>query len=297
MTPLRRSAAVVGTLSALGALLIWALFPAFFKLLSAVPPIEILAYRIVWSLVFGGVVLVGLGRLGDAARALRSPRLVATLTASALVLSLNWGVFLWAVANDHVLDSSLGYFMSPLGSVLLAVVVLKERLRRAQWVAVGLAGVGVAYEVVGLGGVPWVALTLAMSWACYGLVRKTAAVDSLAGLVVETLLMTPLALGYLVLLAAQGGGAFGSRALSLDLLLALSGVVTAIPLILFVAGAKRIRLTTLGLLQYVVPTGHFLLAVFAFGEPFAVDRLISFAWIWGGLVVYSADAMRRGADG
>jgi chloramphenicol-sensitive protein RarD len=212
---------------------------------------------------------------------------------SASVVSINWVVYIWAVGEGRILGASLGYYINPLVSVVLGVVVLGERLRRAQWAAVGLAVAAVAYQIVGFGSVPWVALTLAVSFGFYGLIRKVAKVDAFTGMFVETLVLSPLAVGYLVFVAVVGGGAFGRLGLHMDALLVAAGVITPLPLILFVAGAQRIRLSTVGLLQYIAPTGQFLLAVFLYDEPFTRDSLVTFALIWLALALYTVDTLRH----
>jgi chloramphenicol-sensitive protein RarD len=285
--------AFTGVALATGAFLCWGLFPIYFKLVGAVPAVEMLANRVVWSLLFVTGLITVLRGWPAVLAVFPNRRLVAILTLSAVVISLNWGVFIWAIANNRVLQSSLGYYINPLVSVVLGVVVLRERLRAAQWAAVGLAAAGVAYQVIGLGAFPWVALTLAFSFGFYGLIRKMAAVDAYSGLFVETLILSPVALAYLTWLEATGRGALGAGDWGLNGLIAASGVVTALPLILFVAGAKRIRLSTLGLLQYTVPTGHLLLAVFAYGEPFTRGNLVTFGCIWAALALYTFDTARR----
>ncbi|TVR83593.1 MAG: EamA family transporter RarD [Rhodospirillales bacterium] len=282
------TAAGSGFLLALGAFAIWGLFPLYFKALSSVPAVEVLAHRVVWSVVFTGLLLTAWRHWRRVAVALADRRVLASLAASAAVITVNWGVFIWAVAANRVLEASLGYYINPLVSVALGVVVLRERLRGLQWAAVAMATAAVAYEVVGLGRVPWISLTLAVSFGLYGLIRKTAAVDPLTGLFVETLIVSPVALGYLLLLGATGTGAFATGSGATTGLLALAGVVTALPLLLFVAGARRIRLSSLGLLQYLVPTLHFLLAVAVFGEALTPDRLVTFVGIWIALALYSA---------
>lgn len=285
-------AALVGLASAVGSFLIWGLFPAYFKQLPEVPAVEVLAHRVVWSALFTAGLITLLSGWRSVAAVVASRRLMATLALSATVISVNWGVFIWAIGHNRVLDSSLGYYINPLVSVMLGVAVLRETLRPMQWLAVTLAAVAVGYEVFELGRLPWISLTLAFSFGFYGLIRKVTEVDPLTGLFVETLIGTPIALGYLITLAGLGDGAFVEAGWRVSLLLALAGVVTALPLLLFVAGAKRIRLSTLGLLQYIVPTGHLLLAVYAYGEPLSDKRLVTFACTWIALAVYSADALR-----
>lgn len=292
ISPTSRSARS-GVAFAASAYGLWGLFPIYFKAVAGVPAVEVLAHRIVWTVaIMAAVLSIRRGWWERVLLVFRNPRLLMTLSVSATTLAVNWGVFVWAVADGRVLECSLGYFMNPLVSVLLAVVVLHERLRTSQWLAIGLAAVGVAYLILGVGAPPFVGLTLAVSFGLYGLLRKTAPVDAVSGLFIEAAVLAPLAAGYLIWLAIAGGGAFGSRDLRLDLLLIAAGPITALPLILFVAGAHRIRLVTLGLLQYIAPTGHFLLAVFAYGEPFTSTRFVAFACIWAALVIYTVDAIR-----
>ncbi len=289
-----RAAGAVFALCAFG---IWGAFPVFFKAVDHVPAFEVLAHRIVWSAVVLAIVQVAVGSRRVLAAMLADRRLLATLALSATLLSANWAIFIWAIANDRVLESSLGYFINPLVNVLLGVAILRERLRSAQWLAVALAAVGVAYQVVALGVVPWVGLALAFSFGTYGLIRKVARVDALPGLLAETVIVTPFALAYLVVLGMDGSGALGRIGLATDGLLIVAGVVTTVPLGLFVAAARRLALSTLGLLQYIVPTGHFALAVFAYGEPFTTAHGVTFGCIWAALAIFTADTLRhRRAD-
>lgn len=281
-----------GTLYALVAFGIWSGFPAFFKLLADVPSTEVLAHRIIWSLVFVGILLAVRGAWRTLGTVFSDRRLLLQLCLSSTLVSINWFVFIWAVANDRVLESSLGYFINPLINVLLGVLLLGERLRRLQWAAIALAAAGVLFLIVKLGELPWVALTVAVTFGCYGLVRKQTRVDPFSGLFVETLLLTPLAFGYLLWLNRHGAGQFLHTTLSSDLLLVLAGILTALPLLLFTAAAQRLRLSTLGLLQYTVPSGHFLLAVLAFGEPFTAVHVVTFGCIWSALAIYVLDSYR-----
>lgn len=276
-----------GVLAAAAAYLIWGLFPLYFRTLRGVAALEVLAHRIVWTAAVLGVVLTLLRRWPLVVAALRRPRLVAALASSALLLALNWLIYVWAVLNDRVLESSLGYFINPLVSVLLGVIVLRERLRGLQALAIATALAAVIHEVLAIGHAPWLALALAVSFALYGLIRKLAQVDVWVGLFVETLIMAPLALIYLVGMSLRGAAAFGAQGAQLDLLLLLAGPVTAIPLVLFAAGARRVSLSTLGLLQYISPTGQFVLARWAFHEPLAPATFRSFALIWLALAIYS----------
>jgi chloramphenicol-sensitive protein RarD len=284
-----------GVAFAAAAYALWGLFPIYFKAVAAVSALEVLAHRIVWTIVVMAAVLsLRAGGWAQARAVFRQRQLMATLALSATALALNWGVFVWAVSRGRVLECSLGYFINPLVSVLLAVAVLGERLRRAQWLAVALAGIGVGYLVVASGAPPWVGLTLAFSFGFYGLLRKIAPVDPFSGLFVETAVLLPVALSYLVWVTATGEGAFGRGGLALDLLLAAAGPITALPLVLFAAGARRIRLATLGLLQYIAPSGHFLLAVFAYHETFTLIHFVAFGCIWTALAIYSLDTFGSG---
>jgi chloramphenicol-sensitive protein RarD len=275
----------------------WGLVPLFWHLLAAVDPVEVLAHRTVWGCVVFVAIAAAARRLRDVAAALRAPRTVGMMTLSSTLLCVNWGVFVYAVAADRVLDASLGYFINPLVSVALGTIVLRERLRPLQWIAVGLAAIGVAVAAWSLGTVPWISLVLAGSFGSYGLVRKVAAVDALAGSTVETALAAPVAAAYLVWLTIHGEGAFGADT-GLDLLLVATGVVTAVPLVFFTSAARRLPLSIVGFIQYITPTCQFLLAIAVFGEPLAAGRLVAFVWIWAALAVFSLDTLRtlrRGA--
>ncbi len=290
-TPARRAA--IGVACSVGAYALWGFFPVYFKAVADVPALEVLAHRVVWSAVLvGGLISLRRG-WPLVARVLAAPRLLLTLAGSATVISVNWGVFIWAVGQGRILECSLGYYINPLVSVLLGVVVLGERLRFGQWLAVVLAAVGVGVEIVTVGALPWIALTLAVSFALYGLIRKTAPVDPVSGLFIETLLLSPVALLYLAVLMLQGQGSFLAGDWRIDTLLLLAGPITALPLLLFVAGAQRIRLTTVGLLQYIAPTGHFILAVLVYEEAFTQAHLATFACIWAALAIYTLSILQR----
>ncbi len=280
----------VGLACALSAYLAWALFPVYFKALGAVGPLQILAHRVVWSMAFL-VGLVTVQRRWGAFRGALTLRRLAPYLASTALISVNWGVFIWAVHAGRVLESSLGYFITPLVNVLLGFALLGERLRRAQWLAVFLAALGVVALVARLGALPWISLLLAASFGLYGLVRKRAAIDPVVGLLVETALLAPLAAGYLVILGVRGAGAFGGDARTSALLVGV-GILTAVPLILFAVGVRSLRLATMGLLQYVTPTGQFALAVALYREPFTAAHAVAFGLIWASLALYTADALR-----
>jgi chloramphenicol-sensitive protein RarD len=282
-----------GVLAATAAYLTWGLAPVYWKLLQAVPALELLAHRIVWSfvLVIGWLALSR--RLGDLAAAWAHPGTRARLLATTGLIGVNWGLFIWAVNSGHILQASLGYYINPLVSVLLGLVVLGERLSRGQGLAVALAAVGVAVLAVSVGSLPWVSLALAGSFGLYGLLRKTVRADAVLGLGFETSLLTPFALALLVTAGLDGRGAFGRVSATTDGLLAFTGVLTAVPLLLFTAGARRLPLNVVGLLQYITPTCHFALAVAVYHEPFSRAHAVTFALIWSALALYTADARRR----
>jgi chloramphenicol-sensitive protein RarD len=286
----RRSAVGVGFAAA--AYLTWGLFPLYFHALGGVPAPEILAYRIVCSAVFLAAVISATGRWGEALRQLRAPGTLRSLALSAVFISANWLVYVWAVNAGHVLEASLGYFVNPLVSVLLGVVFLREPLTRPQRLAVAIAAAGVIALVVRAGRFPWIALTLAMTFGLYGLIRKRVRVDATIGLLGEVSILAPLAAAYLAWLGAAHAGHFGGDA-RVTLLLAASGVVTAMPLIWFALGVQRLRLSTIGLLQYLNPTVQFTIAVLVFREPFTAAHALAFGCIWLSLALYSLDALRR----
>lgn len=278
-----------GMLYAIAAYGLWGLFPLYWKTLQHVPALEILSHRMAWSLLFVLVLLVVRRQWGWLKTAVSQPKTLLLFTASAILLSLNWFVYIWGVNAGHIVETSLGYFINPLVSVLMGVFFLGEKLRRGQWAAIGLAAVGVVYLTVRYGALPWIALTLATSFALYGLIRKTAPLGSLEGLSLETALMFFPALGYLLYLEAAGTAAFGHVDTLTTVLLGFAGVATAVPLLLFAAGARLIKLATIGILQYIAPTLQFLLGVLVYHEPFTLDRLIGFSLIWLALLLYSAE--------
>ena len=282
-----------GVLFGLAAYCIWGTFPVFFKALHGAAPLEIVWHRIAWSVAFLLVLVGARQQLGRVCIALRDRASLLTLCGSTLLIATNWLVFIYAIQRGEVLQSSLGYFITPLISVLLGFVFLKERLGRWQQCSVLLALAGVVNLTFHHGAFPWIALTLATTFGLYGLLRKIAKVEALIGLTVETLLLAPFALGFLVYLSTQQQAAFLSGSLRLDLLLPLSGVVTALPLLSFVAAARRLQLATIGFLQYITPSLHFILAVGLYREAFTGGHLASFICIWVGLAIYSIDAVRR----
>lgn len=290
MPPVSPAERRAGLAYGLSAYLAWGLLPLYFRALHGVPPLEILAHRIAWSVVLLAGLTTWLRRWPEVARPLGTWGGRLTLAATTSLISVNWGVYIWAVHAGRVLESSLGYFINPLVNVLLGVLFLGESLSRRQRVAVGLAGVGVAVLVVSAGALPWVALVLALSFGFYGLLRKRARIDAVAGLFSETALLAPLAVGGLAWLAARGAGHLG-REPGTSALLVAAGVVTALPLIWFAIGVQRLRLSTIGLLQYVAPTMQFSIAVFVFGEPFTAAHAVAFACIWASLALYTSDVL------
>lgn len=280
-----------GVFFGLSAYLIWGSFPVFFKALQGAAPLEIVSHRIFWSVVFLLIVVAIRRQLGQVVFTLRSRLTLLTLCASTLLIATNWLVFIYAVQHGEVLQSSLGYFITPLLSVLLGFVFLRERLSRWQLCSVLFALLGVLNLTFHHGQFPWISLTLATSFGLYGLLRKVARVEAMVGLTVETLLLAPIALGYLIYLSTQQESAFLVGTLRLDLLLPLSGIVTAVPLLLFVGAARRLQLASIGFLQYITPSLHFILAVGLYNEPFSRGHLLSFIFIWTGLGIYSSDAL------
>lgn len=276
-----------GTLLGVAAYVMWGLFPIYWPLLEPGGALEVLAHRIVWSLVFvlALVLLVG-RRARDIPYDARSMRL---LCAAAVLIGINWGVFIWAVNHGHVIESSLGYFINPLVSVGLGVIVLEEQLRRAQWVAVGIASTGVVVLAVDAGGFPWIALTLAFSFGIYGLVKKVVGVGPVEGLVIEAAALVPLALGYLIWLTVSGESTFTSHGPDHTLLLMSGGAVTAVPLLLFAAAAAAVPLSQLGVLFYINPMMQFLIGVFVKHEPLGTGRLVGFVLVWVALIVFTIE--------
>ena len=287
-----------GLLLGIGSYTIWGLLPLYLRLLHEVPAVQVLAHRVVWSLLLLAIIVVA-ARRARAIRAAARGRTLALLAASATLIGVNWLVYIWSVQNGHVLEASLGYFINPLVNVALGMAVLRERITRTQAVAVAIAAAGVvALAVEGIvagggGGAVWIPLTLALSFGVYGLIRKVVAIDALGGLTVETALLLAPALVVIATAQAGGSGAFG-QSRGLDVLLVLAGAATAVPMLMFAAAARRLRYATMGLLQYIAPTLQFLEAVLIFREPLRPIHLVTFALIWTGCAIYAAGA-RRGA--
>jgi len=285
----------LGIIAGIIAYAVWGLVPVFFKQIAEVPALEIIAHRVVWAMLLM-TALIGFGRgFADAWRVARIPRQLARIALASFLVISNWLTFVWGVNNGHILETSLGYFILPLFNVALGVLVLKERLRPLQWLAVLLASTGVTIEAVRAGGLPWIALVLAGTFGIYGLLRKQLPLDAASGLFLETVCMTPVALAWLGWLAFSGQSHFGSGATLLswrDLMLVATGAVTAIPLLLFAVATRRLPLNMMGFLQYLAPTLTFLLAVFVYHEPLNLTRTLAFATIWTGLAVYTIDLFR-----
>ncbi|HEY9249683.1 MAG TPA: EamA family transporter RarD [Rariglobus sp.] len=282
-----------GVACALGAYLCWGLFPLFWKHLAAVDALELIAHRHVWSLVCVTLLLLWLGGGREVFAACRQPAVAGRTFAASGLLTANWLIFVWGVNHGHVIECSLGYFLAPLGNVLLGRFALGETLSLRQGWALGLAAAGVGVLVFKVGRVPWIAFGILATWAGYSLLKKKTPLAALPGFALETLLLAPVALAYLAVLGAQGRGAIGHVDGTTTVLILASGAVTALPLLMFAEAARHLRLTTLGLLQYLVPTCQFLLGWLAYHEPFARDRVLAFALIWTGLAFYSTDLLRR----
>lgn len=282
-----------GLLYGIAAYLFWGLSIFYFKSIHVVAPLEILSHRILWSVPLLLGWLGFRGRLGDLRAVLRSPRTVGILLASTLLIGTNWLVFIMAVESGRVVQSSLGYYINPLLNVVLGMLFLGERLRPLQWVSVALATVGVAYMAISFGSLPFISLILAVTFGLYGLLRKTVPADGPVGLAVETCLLLPAVLVFLVVRAARGEMAFLHISRQIDVLLMLAGLVTTVPLLWFTNAVRRLRLATVGFLQYLSPSLQLLLAVAVYGEPFTRTHLVTFSFIWAALGLYSADALRR----
>ncbi|MGL5285458.1 MAG: EamA family transporter RarD [Aeromonas sp.] len=283
-----------GVIFALSAYTLWGLAPIYFKHLTEVPAGEILTHRIIWSFVLLLVLVLAKRQWHKVQMVLGRPRLLLLLTLTSLLIGANWLLFIWAVNNGHMLDTSLGYYINPLLNVVLGMLFLGERLRRLQWAAVAMAAIGVGVQLIAFGSLPWIALVLAVSFSCYGLIRKKLALDALTGLLMETLVLLPAAAIYLWGIADSATSHMGDNTLSLNLLLIAAGLITTAPLLCFTAAATRLRFSTLGFFQYISPSLTFLLAVTQYGEHLSHDKVITFACIWSALVLFSLDGIRSG---
>ena len=280
-----------GLLAGLAAFSAWGLLPIYWKELGQIPTLEILCHRIVWSALFSGLFLTATGRWHEAGGAFRAPENRRMIWSSGMLIGVNWFVYIWAVNAGHVVEASLGYYINPLVNVLLGFLFFKDRLRRPQLAAILLAALGVANLILSLGIVPWISLVLALTFALYGLVRKMMRVESLPGLFFETTALSIPAAAYLAWLFLTGAAGMGRFGTGTDLLLVGAGLVTSLPLLAFAFSTRRLRLVTVGILQYIAPTCMFLLGVFVYGEPFTLSHLITFACIWGGIALYVGDTV------
>lgn len=294
MTPTGPTTSARGVALGLGAYLLWGVLPLYFPLLSPAGPVEIIAHRVVWSLVLCALLLTVTRGWSAVTAAVRSRRTLGTLALAAALVAVNWLVFVHGVLTGHTVDAALGYYINPLVTVALAVVVLGERLRPVQWAAVGAGAAAVLVITAGMGRFPWVAVTLATTFGLYGLIKNRVGrtVPAVAGLAVETAVLSPLALAYLVALGAAGTGTWGQQGTAQTLALVGSGVVTAVPLLLFSAAARRIPLSVVGLLQYVAPTLQLVIGVVVLGEAMPAARWWGFALVWGALVLLGVDGLR-----
>ncbi|GAA6120496.1 EamA family transporter RarD [Acidovorax sp. FG27] len=281
----------IGILYATLAYVAWGIFPVYFHQVASVPALEVVLHRTLWSMVLLAVVLAARRQLAWVLALRRQPRVVAAFLLSALLLSANWVIYVWAVHNQHVVDASLGYFILPLVNVALGLVFLGERPRRGQWMALAVAACGVLWLTVQTGRLPWIALVLALTFGFYGLLRKTAVLGAIEGLALETALLAPLALGLLAWWTLTGQAAWPRADAATQAWLLAAGPITAVPLLLFAAGARRIPLATMGVLQYISPTLQFALGVWLFGEAVQPARLAGFAMIWAALALYTLEGV------
>lgn len=289
------SATREGLALTLGAFLLWGFNPFYFKAVAAVPPYEILMHRVLWSVVLLAPFYLAMRRPFPFRPVLRDRRLVTMLLASTTIIAANWLVYIYAITSDQVLQASLGYYITPLVNVAMGIALLRERLTPVQALAVALAAAGVVLQAIGVGALPWIGLGIALTFGTYGLLRKQMGIGSVDGLFVEVVLMLPVALGFLAWWQIAGSGALLHRGFTTDLLLMAAGPVTAVPLALFAAGARRISLVMLGFCQYLAPSIYFLLGVFWYGEPFGTWSVAAFALIWLALAIFTIDGLRQSA--
>ncbi|MBC2774528.1 EamA family transporter RarD [Rhizobium sp. AQ_MP] len=282
-----------GFLFALSAYLFWGMLPIYMKALAHISPAEVIAHRILWSVPVAGLLLLVIRQTGDLKKAIRNPRMLGMAAVTATLISINWGIYVWAIGAGHALDTALGYFINPLFSILLGAVLLKEKLKRTQIAALALVVVAVIILTVEAGRLPFVALALTFSWGFYAFFRKTLPIGPNQGFLLEVLLLSPIALGYLIYLNLNGGGHFLMGNATDTILLASAGLVTAIPLILYANGAKLLRLSTIGIMQYISPSMIFITAVFVFHEPFSMAKAVAFPLIWAALVIYTLPMLRQ----
>jgi chloramphenicol-sensitive protein RarD len=283
----------VGIFFGIGAYGLWGLLPLYFLVLAPAGPVEIVANRVLWSLLFCALLLTVMRSWRPVLTALRTPRILGTLTIAALLIAVNWLVYTYGVTTGQAIQAALGYFINPLVSVLLGVIVLREKLRPLQWAAIGMGGVAVVVLAVGYGGMPWIALTLAFSFGLYGFMKKKVGsqVDAVSSLSIETLVLAPIAAGVMIWLGSAGTATLTTEGTGHFWIMAASGVITAVPLLFFGAAARRLPLTTIGLLQYLAPVLQFLLALLVFGEEMPLERWVGFGLVWVGLVLLTVDML------
>jgi chloramphenicol-sensitive protein RarD len=286
-SPAENTDSARGFAFALAAYLLWGFLPFFMKAVAHIPAAEVVAHRIVWSVPLAGLVLLWLGRTQEIKAALRSPRMLKMATLTAALITINWGIYVWAIGAGRAIETALGYYINPLFSIFLGAVLLKERPNTAQMVAIALAALAVAVLAFDAGGLPWVSIGLCFSWGFYAFFRKTLPIGPNQGFFLEVLLLSVPAIGYIIWLEATGQGHFGDTSMADVLLLLSCGIVTAVPLMIYANGAKLLRLSTIGIMQYIAPTMIFLIAVFVFHEPFGTAKLVAFVLIWAALLIYS----------
>jgi chloramphenicol-sensitive protein RarD len=282
-----------GFLFALSAYLLWGFLPLYMKAMAHISPAEVIAHRILWSVPVAGLLLLVIRQTDDLKKAIRNPRMLGMAAVTATLISINWGIYVWAIGTGHALDTALGYFINPLFSILLGAVILKEKLKRTQIAALALVVIAAVILTVEAGRLPVVALALTFSWGFYAFFRKTLPIGPNQGFLLEVLLLSPFALAYLIYLNLQGGGHFLRGNATDTVLLASAGLVTAIPLILYANGAKLLRLSTIGIMQYIAPSMIFITAVFVFHEPFSMAKAVAFPLIWAALVIYTLPMLRQ----
>ncbi|UJF22474.1 EamA family transporter RarD [Shewanella sp. OMA3-2] len=282
-----------GVILSVCAYVIWGVAPLYFKLLIQVSPLEILMHRVIWSFVFMILLMQFIGGFGRLRLVLKQPKQVGVLIVTSILIAANWLIFIWAINNDHMLDASLGYFINPLFNVFLGMLFLRERLRKLQWLAVSLAFIGVLLQLISFGSIPLVSLALAATFGFYGLLRKKVNIDAKTGLLVETALLLPIALGYLLLTLDSSATSMLVNNLSLNLTLIAAGIVTTIPLLCFAGAAVRIPFSILGFFQYIGPCIMFMIAVKLFNEPFDMEKGLTFGFIWLALVVFVSDMFKQ----
>jgi chloramphenicol-sensitive protein RarD len=281
-----------GLAFAVSAYFLWGFLPLYMKAVGHISPVEVVAHRIIWSVPFALVVLILLRRTSDIRAALTSPKMILMASAPAAFISVNWGLYVWSIGSGHAIEAALGYYINPLFSVLLGAIVLREKLKRLQWVAIGVAALGVIVLTVAAGKAPWVALGMTFTWGTYALLKRRLPIGPNQGFLLEVMILLPFALVYLAKLQLSGESHFGATGFDTLMLLGL-GAVTAGPIMLYANGAKRLRLSTIAILQYIAPTMIFLTAVFIFGEPFGTARAVAFPLIWASVAIYLYSIFRR----